>query len=138
MVDTFDFTTFETANEKENFVKSLIEKQINLSKDLINIYNQSPILNLHFVLLTYVKHTDFHKILTQKLNGVLTSDEYVKLFSNTIEEYVDNLLLLAAIKKLSNRKKKWPRHNPPPAAREKSQKLPPTPTRTRIPLPVLQ
>ena len=61
MVDTFDFTTFETANEKENFVKSLIEKKINLSKDLINIYNQSPILNLHFVLLTYVKHTDFHK-----------------------------------------------------------------------------
>ena len=105
---------------------------------MINIYNQSPILNLHFVLLTYVKHTDFHKILTQKLNGVLTSDEYVKLFSNTIEEYVDNLLLLAAIKKLSNRKKKWPRHNPPPAAREKSQKLPPTPTRTRIPLPALQ
>ena len=138
MVDTFDFTTFETANEKENFVKSLIEKQINLSKDLVNIYNQSPILNLHFVLLTYVKHTDFHKILTQKLNGVLTSDEYVKRFSNTIEEYVDNLLLLAAIKKLSNRKKKWPRHNPPPVAREKSQKLPPTPTRSRIPLPALQ
>ena len=76
--------------EKENIVKNLIVKQVDLARFLSDAYHgQEVFLNFHLMFLILVKHSNFYQIMTLKIpNRILTENEFPVLFADELENYV--------------------------------------------------
>ena len=59
---TVNFSTI-AGEDKENFIKSCIEKQLNLAKFMAFIYDDSNILHDHAILMETVQGSEIHNIL---------------------------------------------------------------------------
>ena len=89
MSDNLDFTQYALV-EKENIVKNLMVKQVDLARFLSDAYHgQEVFLNFHLMFLILVKHSNFYQIMTQKIpNRILTENEFPILFADELENYV--------------------------------------------------
>ena len=91
MSDNLDFTQY-TLVEKENIVKNLMVKQVDLARFLSDSYRgQDVFLNFHLMFLILVKHSNFYQIMVQKTpNRILTKNEFAVLIADELENYVDH------------------------------------------------
>ena len=72
-------------------MKHLIQQQVDLTANLVSVYSENPLLNVHFLLMIYIQETDFYKTSSEKLNSELTIDQFASIFAEILENYVDNL-----------------------------------------------
>ena len=91
MFDNFDFTQY-TVVEKENIVKKLMVKQVDLTRFLSDPYRRQDVfLNFHLMFLILVKHSNFYQIMVQKTpNRIFTKNEFAVLIADELENYVDH------------------------------------------------
>lgn len=90
--ETVNFNIFLTGEEKANFVKYLIQKQLNLAKFMNELCQDSfNILHDHKVLMEAAFKSNIPKILSDKLNGAVTFIEYSQIFLSVMDEYFDSL-----------------------------------------------
>ena len=91
MSDNLDFTQY-TLVEKENIVKNLMVKQVDLARFLSDSYRgQDVFLNFHLMFLILVKHSNFYQIMVRKTpNRILTKNEFAVLIADELENYVDH------------------------------------------------
>ena len=71
-------------------MKHLIQQQVDLTANLVSVYSENPLLNVHFLLMMYIQEKEFYKTLSEKLNGELTIDHFASIFAEVLENYVDN------------------------------------------------
>ena len=64
-----DFSIFNSVDEKEIFVKNLIRKQLELSQISFLANPTSEILCRHMQLMGHIYNSNFHKILSTRLNA---------------------------------------------------------------------
>ena len=71
-------------------MKHLIQQQVDLNANLVSVYSENPLLNVHFLLMMYIQEKEFYKTLSEKLNGELKIDHFASIFAKVLENYVDN------------------------------------------------
>ena len=83
---TVNFSTI-AGEDKENLIKSCIEKQLNLAKFMAFIYDDSNILHDHAILMETVQGSEIHNILAWRLNGQIAFGDFSKIFIAVMDEY---------------------------------------------------
>lgn len=74
----FDFSVF---NDKENFIKTTIKKQVELSK-LLCVLNPND----------NITRSNMHIMLAEKINGTVMVDQFVHIFFLVLAENFDDFL----------------------------------------------
>ena len=89
MSENLDFIQF-TLLGKENLIKNLMAKQVDLAKFLSDGHDsQDTFLNLHLMFLILIKHSNFYRTMTQRIpNSILTENEFVDLVADELANYV--------------------------------------------------
>ena len=61
-------------DEKEEFIRNVIKKHLDLARFMANIYRDNILLRDHALLMEEVYKTNIPKLLADQLNGTLTID----------------------------------------------------------------
>ena len=61
-------------DEKEEFIRNVIKKHLDLARFMANIYRDNILLRDHALLMEEVYKTNIRKLLADQLNGTLTID----------------------------------------------------------------
>ena len=122
--NTIDFFVW-IGEDKENFIKFLIDKQLIIAFYMASIYGNRNILHVHAIWMDAVKGSQIPKILPQWLNGQMTFGDVSIIFITALDKYFKSFFCLAL--KLSKNwlkiKKFWKRSKLQPQPRIKKKKL---------------
>lgn len=88
----YDFGSFNTITEKENFVKELIKKQVDLSERLCDVYSGNEVFDAHYILLLNIQNSNFYRVLSSSLTTQVTIDQSANIFVQVLEEYVSIII----------------------------------------------
>ena len=88
----YDFSSFNTITEKENFVKELIKKQVDLSERLCDVYSGNEVFDTHYILLLNIQNSNFYRVLSSSLTTQVTIDQSANIFVQVLEEYVSIII----------------------------------------------
>lgn len=94
----FDFSVFNNKIAKENFIKTSINKQVELSKILCAVYPNGSILKQHYILLESAGNSNFHVLLAEKLGGAVTVDQFATTSSQVVAEKFYDFFYLIKLK----------------------------------------
>ena len=87
---SYDFSSFNSVEEKEIFDKSLIKKQVELSQIFCLIYPSNQILGIHVELMICLYNSDFYKILFDRLNTAVSAVELAEIFCKVLDKQFQN------------------------------------------------
>lgn len=122
--NTIDFFVW-IGEDKENFIKFLIDKQLIIAFYMASIYGNRHILHVHAIWMDAVNGSQIPKILPQWLNGRMTFGDVSIIFITALDKYFKSLFCLAL--KLSKKwlkiKKFWKRSKLQPQPRMKKKKI---------------
>lgn len=87
---SYDFSSFNSVEEKEIFVKNLIKKQVELSQIFCLIYPSNQILCIHVELMICLYNSDFYKILFDRLNTAVSAVELAEILCKVLDKQFQN------------------------------------------------
>ena len=87
-----DFSSFNSVEEKEIFLKNLIRKQLELSKTCFLADPTSQNLHQHTQLMGQIYNSNFHKILASRLNTPVSINQFATIFSEVLDEQLEIVL----------------------------------------------
>ena len=83
-----DFSVLNNFEEKENFVKFLIKRQLELATLLANVYGDSILFRNHVVLMETIANSNIPRTVAEKLNGVMSYTEFANIFISVMDEHL--------------------------------------------------
>ena len=81
----YDFGSFNTLEKKENFMKDIIKKQLDLAYVSAAVHPTDRILNTHPHLMKYIYDSNFYKLLAQRIDGSITFRQFGEMFANFLD-----------------------------------------------------
>ena len=87
-----DFSNFNSLEEKENFIKDIIKKQVNLSYISVAAFPNERVLKNHLHILKHVGDSNFCKLLAGRVNGPVKVQQFAEVFTKLLDEQLDILL----------------------------------------------
>ena len=63
--EIYDFSSFNLLEEKENFIKDIIQKQVDLAHTSVAAFSTDVILLNHFHLMRNINNSNFYKLLAR-------------------------------------------------------------------------
>ena len=84
--ELYDFSCFNSLEEKENIIKDIIQKQVDLAHISVAAFPTDVILLNHLHLVRNINDSNFGKLLARRINGTLTVRQFVEIFANLLYE----------------------------------------------------
>ena len=88
-----DFSSFNSFEEKENFIKDIIQKPVDLAHISVAASPTNVILLNHLHLMRNINNSNFHKLLARCINGTITVRQFAEIFANLLDEVPDTILI---------------------------------------------
>ena len=85
---TVNFSVLNNFEEKQNFVKSLIKRQLELARLLANVYGDSILFRDHVVLMKAIANSNIPRTVAKKLNGVMSYTDFANIFISVMDEHL--------------------------------------------------
>ena len=88
-----DFSSFNSLEEKENFIKDIIQKQVDLAHMSVAAFPTNVILLNHLHLMRNINDSNFYKLLARRINGMITVRKFAEIFANLLREVLNTILI---------------------------------------------
>ena len=84
---------FNLLEEKQNFIKDIIKKQLDLAYISPAVHPTDRILNTHLHLMKHIYDSNFYKLLAQRIDGSITVRQFAEIFANLLNEVLHVVLI---------------------------------------------
>ena len=82
--ELYDFRSFNSSEEKENFIQDIIEKQVGLAHISVAAFPTDVILLYHLHLMRNINDSNFYKVLVRCIIGTVTARQIAEIFANLL------------------------------------------------------
>ena len=89
--ELYSFSDFNSLEKKEQFIKDVIRKQVELAHISAAAHPTDRTLHLH--LIKRIHDSNFYKLLAQHINGRITVRQFAEIFANLLDEQLDVVLI---------------------------------------------
>ena len=91
--ELYDFSDFNSLEEKEQFIKDIIRKQVELAHVSAAAHPTDRTFFIHLHLMKRIHDSNFSKLLAQCINGRITVRQFAEIFANLLDEQLDVVLI---------------------------------------------
>ena len=91
--ELYDFSDFNSLEEKEQFIKDIIRKHAELANISAAAHSIDRTLFIQLHLMKCMHDSSFYKLLAQRINGRITVRQFAEIFANLLDEQLDVVLI---------------------------------------------